>query len=121
MQLRGTGVLGHRIYCHVSRIRYETSPVLHLGDTNSDHPADLLAFSVIVYLVVRSNVNKVPIPSLFRTIVRDATYYFLLIFSSHLMIVLFVLFATVRIVLFLLSTVRLDLYSLGLNYSLPGE
>jgi hypothetical protein len=68
-----------------------------LGDTRSDHPADLLAFSVIVYLVVRSNVNKVPIPSLFKTIAQDATYYFLVIFTSHLVVVMFLLFASVRI------------------------
>ena len=71
--------------------------VPHLGDTHPDHPTDFLAFSVIVYLVVRSNVDKVPIPRLLKTIVRDATYYFLVIFSSHLVFMLFLLFANVRI------------------------
>ena len=60
-------------------------------------PSDLLAFLVIVYLVVRSNVNKVPIPGLLKTIARDATYYFLIIFTSHLVLVMFLLFANVRI------------------------
>jgi len=59
----------------------------HLGDTHFDHPADCLAFSVIVYLVVRSNVNKVPIPNILKTIVQDATYYFLVIFASHLLLI----------------------------------
>ena len=95
MLVRGTGVLEHRIYRHVSRIRYGTSLVLHPGDIHSDRPPDLLAFSLIVYRVVRSNVNEVPISSLLRTIVRDATYYFLVVFTSHL--ALFVLFASVRI------------------------
>ena len=67
----------------------------HLGDTHSDHPADVLAFSVIVYLVVRSNVNKAPFPSLFKTIARDATHYFLIIFASHLVVVMFLAFASV--------------------------
>jgi len=67
----------------------------HLGDTHSDHPADVLAFSVIVYLVVRSNVNKVPIPSLLKTIARDATHYFLIIFASHLVVVMFLALASV--------------------------
>ena len=67
----------------------------HLGDTRSDHPPDLLAFSVIIYLAVRSNVTKIPIPSIFKTIVQDATYYFLLIFASQLVLVMFLVFASV--------------------------
>jgi len=65
------------------------------GGIHSDHPADFLAFSVIVYLVVRSNVTKMPIPSLLKTIVRDATCYFLVIFTSHFVYVMFLLFASV--------------------------
>ena len=52
----------------------------------SDHAADFLAFSVIVFLVVRSNARKVPLSRLFKIIVQDATYYFLIIFSSHLVL-----------------------------------
>ena len=58
----------------------------HLGDTHFDDHADGLAFSVIVYLVVRSNVHKIPIPSILKTIAQDATYYFLVIFASHLLL-----------------------------------
>ena len=67
----------------------------YLGDTHPDHPPDFLAFLVIVYLVVRSNVRKVPIPSLLKTIVQDATYYFMVIFTSHLVLVFFLAFASV--------------------------
>ena len=70
-----------------------------MRDAHSDHPTDLLTFSVIVYLVVRSNVSKIPIPRLLRTIVQDATYYFLVIFTSHLVLVLFLSLARVRILL----------------------
>jgi hypothetical protein len=94
---RGIVVCGSRIFRHVSRVRYETSLGLHPGDIHSDHPTDILAFSVIVYLVVQSNVNKVPISKLFKTVVRDATYYFLVIFTSHLVFVMFLVFASVRI------------------------
>ena len=66
-------------------------------ETHSDHPPDLLAFSLIVFLVVRSNVEKVPIPSLLRTIARDATHYFLVIFTSHFVLVMFIAFASVSI------------------------
>ena len=60
-----------------------------------DHPPDLLAFSVIVYLVPRSNVTKIPIPSILKTIAWDSTHYFLVIFTSHLMMVVFFWFAGV--------------------------
>jgi hypothetical protein len=72
-------------------------PVFHLGDIDPDHLADLLVFSIIVYLVMRSNANKVPIPRLFKTIAQDATYYFLVIFTSHFVTVMFLAFASVRI------------------------
>ena len=108
MHFRGTVALVYRIHRHVSRIRYETSLVLRLGDTYSDHPSDFLAFSVIVYLVVRSNVYKAPIPSLLRIIARDATHYFLVIFTSHLVFIMFLAFASVRI-LQLSSTISLRL------------
>ena len=67
----------------------------HLGETHSDHHADLLAFSVIVYLVVRSKIIKVPVPSLLKTMVRDATHYFLVIFTSHLVLLMFLIFVSV--------------------------
>ncbi|KAF9648233.1 hypothetical protein BDM02DRAFT_3261179 [Thelephora ganbajun] len=47
---------------------------------------DFLVFSVIIYLVARSNVYRFPIPSLLKTIAQDATLYFLVIFTSHLML-----------------------------------
>ena len=71
--------------------------VLHLGDTHSDHPKDLLAFSVIVYFVVRSKITKVPMPSLLRTMAQDATYYFMVVSTSHLVFMMFLVFVNVRI------------------------
>jgi len=67
----------------------------HPGDTRSDRPPDVLAFSVIIYLAVRSNVTKIPIPTIFKTIVQDTTYYFLVIFTSQLVLVMFLAFASV--------------------------
>jgi len=86
---------GSRIYHHDSRIRYGAPLAIHLGDTHPDHPPDVLAFSVIVFLVVRSNVANVPLPSILKTIARDATYYFLVIFTSHLVTAMFFWFASV--------------------------
>jgi hypothetical protein len=90
-------------------------------EIHSDHPADFLAFSVIVYLVLRSNVNRVPIPRLFKIIAQDATYYFLVIFTSHLVVVMFQVFASVRISSQSSVTLGLtyDPCSLVYDYSLP--
>ncbi|KAF9645174.1 hypothetical protein BDM02DRAFT_3120678 [Thelephora ganbajun] len=54
---------------------------------------DLSAFSLIIYLVARSHVYRFPLPSLLRTIAQDATLYFLVIFTSHLVLELTLLFA----------------------------
>ncbi|KAF9644210.1 hypothetical protein BDM02DRAFT_3190815 [Thelephora ganbajun] len=51
-----------------------------------------LAFSLIIYLVARSNVYRFQIPSLLRIIVQDATHYFMIIFTSHLALELTLLF-----------------------------
>ena len=67
----------------------------YIEDTHPDHPTDVLAFSVIVFLVARSNLRKVPIPSLLKTVVQDAAYYFLVIFTSHLVPVMFLAFTSV--------------------------
>ena len=78
---------------------YGTKPiVLHPeGEAHSDHPLDLLTFSLIVYLVIRFNVHRVPLPGLLRTIARDATHYFLVIFTSQFVLAMFLLFANVGI------------------------
>ena len=69
----------------MSGLRYETFLVLSpVGDTYPDNTTDLLAFLLVVYLVSRSNVHRLAVPSLLRIIAKDATYYFLVIFTSHL-------------------------------------
>jgi len=64
---------------------------------------DILAFSVIVYLVVRSNIHKVPIPSLLRIIAQDTTYYFLAILASHLVVVVYLWFGSFETEMLLMS------------------
>ncbi|KAF9644217.1 hypothetical protein BDM02DRAFT_3263685 [Thelephora ganbajun] len=66
---------------------------LEIGFTTISLLYDFLAFALIIYLVARSNVYKFPIPSLLRTIAQDATLYFLVIFTSHLVLELTLLFA----------------------------
>ena len=105
----------------MSRIRLETSVVLHLGDTHPDHPLDLLTFALIAYLVVRSNVEKIPIPRLLKAIAQDATYYFLFLFTSHLVVMMFLLFASVRISSQPSTFSHLDLDRMEPGYSLSRE
>ena len=93
----GLQVPGSRVGRNSCCIRCESFLAPHLRGTHPDRPPDFLAFSVIVHLVVRSNVNKDPMSSLLKAIVRDATSYFLFIFTSHLVLMLFLLFASVSI------------------------
>jgi len=58
---------------------------------------DVVAFLVIIRSPVR-NVGR--LSSLVRTIIRDATVYFLVIFTSHTILTFFVLFARVSIDLY---------------------
>jgi len=53
---------------------------------------DLLAFSLIVYLVIKSKSRGSKLPSLFKIIVKDATRYFLVIFTSHFFIPMALIF-----------------------------
>lgn len=46
--------------------------------------SDFLAFSLIVVLAKKSQAPGLKMPSLLEIIVKDATRYFLIIFTSHL-------------------------------------
>lgn len=50
------------------------------GDT---YAPDSLAFSLIIYLAIRSKASSVKIPTILGTMAEDATRYFLVIFTSH--------------------------------------
>ena len=96
MRLRAAQARRARVYRPISTIRYETPLLFIWQDIHPDYPTDLLAFLVIVYLTVRSNVYKFQMPSLFRTIFQDATHYFLIIFTSHLVLSLTLILGRVR-------------------------
>jgi len=97
-------------------LTYGAEPLaIYLENARPNHNADFLAFSVIIYLVVRSNVTKVPIPGILKTIARDATYYFLVIFTSHLVIVMFFLFVKVS------TSSQSSLFSPQLTYTFVGR
>ena len=56
---------------------------------------DSLAFSVMLFLAGRWRVREFGIPSLLATIVRDATVYFLVIFSAHFVFAMTIFFTRV--------------------------
>lgn len=57
--------------------------------------ADFSAFLVIAVLAVKSGTKDVKTPSIFRTMVQDATIYFLVIFTSHFVLEMTLLLARV--------------------------
>jgi len=87
-------------------LRYLWHMVRNPSCPSSDrHPPrsspDVLIFSTIVYTALQSNLYQLRIPSLLRTIVRDATHYFLVIFTSQLLLVFTLILGRVRILSYL--------------------
>jgi len=60
--------------------------VFEVGMTSISLLYDLLAFILIIYTASKSNLHQFQIPSLFRIVARDATLYFMVIFTSHLVL-----------------------------------
>ena len=56
---------------------------------------DFVAFLIIVYLAGRSTFRQLGIPTILDTIARDATKYFLVIFTAHFVLVMTLLIARV--------------------------
>ena len=88
----------------------------------SDHLTDILAFSVIVYLVVRSNLNKILTPRLFNYSPRRNVLFPVHIhFTFRARDVSVIRKRKAIIIPFChRSMACLDLYSLESIYSLPG-
>jgi len=90
-----SGEIGFIAMSLVYGMEFLMSFISDLEDTRSDHPPDLLTFLVIIHLAVQSSVRSIPIPNILKTIMRDATYYFLVIFTSHIVIIMFLTLAKV--------------------------
>lgn len=59
------------------------------------HTSDFLAFSLIIFLAKNSRMSGLGFPSLWEVIVKDATLYFLVIFTSHLVLEMTLIFGRV--------------------------
>jgi len=58
---------------------------------------DLLAFLVILHVAGWWKIRRFSIPGLVGTILRDATKYFLVIFTAHFVLVMTIIFARVSL------------------------
>jgi hypothetical protein len=74
---------------------FQNSPALRNDHTKPVFWEDLLAFSIILYLAGWWKNRQFGIPGLLGTILRDATKYFLVIFTAHLVLAMTLLFARV--------------------------
>jgi len=66
----------------------------------TDTTIDFLAFLIIVVLAAKSRLKDFKMPSILRTIVQDATVYFLVIFTSHFVLEMTLLLARVTVSVF---------------------
>ena len=75
---------------------YSSSLCIPTAATNHLFVKDAVAFSIILYSMKwRGRTRAHGVPSLLDKIVRDATMYFVVIFTSHLLLVFFEFFAPV--------------------------
>lgn len=62
----------------------------HISRPNSTDPADIayglefLTFSLMIFLAKSSKARGLKVPTILGTIVQDATWYFLVMFTSHI-------------------------------------
>jgi len=80
----------------------ESCPELESGVLIATGPADdvplpdFLTFSLIIYLVRKSKAAGLTI-NILKTIAEDATWYFLVIFTSHLVLAITLIFGRVSV------------------------
>jgi len=65
-------------------------------ETETDCLVDLLAFLFIIYLALKSGSFRSGLPNLLKIMAEDAMLYFLVIFTSHLLLELTLIFGSVR-------------------------
>ena len=99
MQFRAANAYGTRIPRNIPVIWYGISTTFRLaGDILTHCPVDSLVFVIIIYTALRSIMGKFRLNSLFRVIMEDTTRYFLVVFASHLTLVLAITYLNVRMV-----------------------
>lgn len=116
---------GDRVYKHLPSLR-SVRVILNQARRYTDSSAptsDLLAFSVFIYLVRRSRAAGLKIRMILDTIAEDATWYFLVIFTAHLVFILTLNLARVSAtdLLFLVTANDFRLCALPANDPTPSS
>lgn len=70
------------LYCHLALLRFAFF-FARKFPSQLTHITDFSAFLVIIVLAAKSGIKGFRMPGILRTIVQDATIYFLVIFTSH--------------------------------------
>ena len=68
---------------------------ISIDPSDDMHEPDFLAFSIIVYLAIKSRQSSAKIPTILGAMAEDATWYFLVIFTSHLVLEITLVFGRV--------------------------
>ena len=82
---------------------------------------DLVAFLIILYLAGRSAIRQLGIPTILDTITRDATRYFLVIFTAHFALVVMLLFTRVSLITSFANVHRCQGFSLAFYSTTPSS
>ena len=90
---------GDRIHKHFPPLRCVMVALDLQGgiDPPTMHIPDFFAFSLTIFLAIRTMEPGIKIPTILKTLVEGATLYFLVIFTSHLLLEMTLLFGRVNV------------------------
>jgi len=86
---------GNRPHSHLALLWFAFSEVLLYPSSLTILPTDSAVFLVIVLIAAKSAIKGYKVPGVLRTIVQDATIYFLVIFTSHFIFEMMLIFGRV--------------------------
>jgi len=94
--LHQTSEGGNCLYGHLALLRFAFF-LFRRVPSQLSRVTDISAFLVIVVLAAKSGIRGFRMPGILRTIVQDATVYFLVIFTSHFVLEMTLILARVSI------------------------
>ena len=92
---RRTSDGGNRPHSHPALLWFASSEGLLYPSSLTGLPTDTAIFLVIVFIAAKSGIKGYKVPRVLRTIVQDATVYFLVIFTSHFIFEMMLIFGRV--------------------------
>lgn len=88
---------GNCLHGHLALLRFAFFSFQKSSISIRSITTDISAFLVIIILAAKSGIRGFRMPGILRTIVQDATVYFLVIFTSHFVLEMTLLLARVNI------------------------